>query len=92
MAEVAEHQRVAEATVITAAAPNHREIRLGQRVIADQITPLPGRFEQRGDLGLGQLLSAHRSCSPEASHRQTTRSDVPPATTGGPLSATLEIQ
>jgi hypothetical protein len=45
MAEVAQHQRVAEATVITAAAPDHREIRLGQRVMANQITLLHGRFE-----------------------------------------------
>ena len=45
MAEVAQHQRVAEATVIAAAAPDHREIRLGQRVMANQITLLPGRFE-----------------------------------------------
>jgi len=45
IAEVAQHQRVAEATVITAAAPDHREIRLGQRVMANQITLLPGRFE-----------------------------------------------
>ena len=74
MAQVAQHQRVAEAAVIAAAAPNHREIRLGQRVMAHQLTRLRGRIEQRGDLGFGQLLSAHRSCSPEAWRRQTSRS------------------
>jgi hypothetical protein len=34
------------------------------------------RIEQRGDLSLGQLLSAHRSCSPEVLHRQTSRSEL----------------
>ena len=54
MAEVAQHQRVAETAVIASAAPNHRKIRLGQRVIANQLTWLRGRIEQRGDLGLAQ--------------------------------------
>ena len=75
MAQIAQHQRVAEAAVIASAAPSHREIRLGQRVIAHQLAPVRGRIEERGDLGLGQLLSAHRSCSPEASRRQTSRSE-----------------
>ena len=74
MAEVAQHQRVTEAAVIASGAPNHRKVRLGQRVMAHQLTRLRGRIEQRGGLGLGQLLSAHRSCSLEASRRQTSRS------------------
>jgi len=75
MAQVAQHQRVAETAVIASATPNHREIRLGQRVIANQLTRLRGRIEQRGDLGLAQLLSAHRSCSFETSRRQASRSE-----------------
>ena len=47
----------------------------GQRIVADQFTRLRERIEQRGDLGLGQLLSAHRSCSPQVSRRQTSRSE-----------------
>ena len=70
--QVAQHQRIAEAAVIAAAAPHHRKIRLRQRVMANQLTRLRGRIEQGGDLALGQLLSAHRSCSPEAWRRQTS--------------------
>ena len=73
--QVAQHQRIPEATVITAAAPDRREICLRQCVMADELTRLRRRIEQRGDLGLGQLLSAHRSCSPEVLHRQTSRSE-----------------
>ena len=74
MTQVAQHQRIPEATVITAAAPDRREIRLRQCVMANQLTRLRGRIEQGDDLGLGQLLSVHRSCSPEAWRRQTSRS------------------
>jgi hypothetical protein len=42
---------------------NGREITGGQRIVTDESTRIRGRIEQRGDLGLGQLLSAHRSCS-----------------------------
>jgi hypothetical protein len=73
MAQVAQHQRITEAAGIAAAAPNHREICLSQRVMANQLARVCRRLEQRGDLGLGQLLSAHRSGFPEASHRQTNR-------------------
>ena len=31
---------------------------------AYQLTLIRGRIEQRGDLGLGQLLSSHHSCLP----------------------------
>jgi hypothetical protein len=55
--QVAQRQRVAEAAVIPSAAPYHRKIRLGQRVMAHQLTLFRGWIEQRGDLGLGQLLS-----------------------------------
>ena len=44
--QVAQHQRIAEAAVIAAAAPDHREIRLRQRVMANQLTRLRGRIEQ----------------------------------------------
>jgi len=74
MTQVAQHQRITEAAVIAAAAPDHREIRPRQHVMADQLMRLRGRIVQRGDLGLGQLLSVHRSCSPEAWRRQTSRS------------------
>jgi hypothetical protein len=40
---------------------NDREITGGQRIVTDEFTRIRGRIEQRGDLGLGQLLSAHRS-------------------------------
>jgi hypothetical protein len=48
---------------------NDREITGGQRIVTDEFTRIRGRIEQRGDLSLGQLLSAHRSCSPEVLHR-----------------------
>lgn len=73
MAQVAQHQRITEAAGIAPAASNHREIRLSQRVMANQLARVCRRLEQHGDLGLGQLLPAHRSGSPEASHRQTNR-------------------
>src|SRR3954447_7359111 len=73
IAQVAQHQRITEAAGIASAASNYREIRLSQRVMANQLTRVCRRLEQRGGLGLGQLLSAHRSGSPEASHRQTNR-------------------
>ena len=71
--QVAQQQRIAEAAVIAATAPDHRQIRLRQRAMPNQLTPIRGRIEQCGDLGLGQLLSAHRS-SPEAWRRQTSQS------------------
>jgi hypothetical protein len=74
VAQVAQHQRIAEAAVIAAAAPDHRAVRLRQRVMANQLTWLRGRIGQCGDLGLARLLSAHCSCSPEAWRRQTSRS------------------
>ena len=58
--QIAQHQGVAEAVVVAAVTPNRREIVGGQRVVAHQFTAIGRRIEQRGDLGLGQLLSAHR--------------------------------
>ena len=74
MTQVAQHQRITETAMIAAAAPDHREIRLRQHVMANQLTRLRKWIVQRGDLGLGQLLSAHRSCSPAAWRWQTSRS------------------
>ena len=64
IAQVAKHQRVTEAVVIAAAAPNRGEVRVGQRVVADQLTLIRRRIEQRGDLGFGQLLPSRHSCLP----------------------------
>ena len=64
MTQVAEHQCVAEAAMITTTTPDHRHICVRQRVMADQFTLIRGRSEQCGDLGLGQLLSSCHSCLP----------------------------
>jgi len=64
IAEVAKHQRVAESAVIAPAPPDQGDIRLGQCVVAQQLTLIRKRIKQRGNLGLGQLLSAHCLCSP----------------------------
>src|SRR6478609_9075281 len=61
IAEIAKHQRVAEATVIAPTPPDHGGICLAQCAVAHQLTPIGRWIEQRGDLGFGQLLSAHRS-------------------------------
>jgi hypothetical protein len=61
IAEIAKHQRVAEATVIAATPPNHSGICLAQCAVTHQLTPIGRWIEQRGDLGFGQLLSAHHS-------------------------------
>ena len=45
IAQVAKHQRVAEAVVIAATAPDRGEIRLGQRVVAHQLTLICRRIE-----------------------------------------------
>ena len=58
--QIAQHQGVAEAVVVAAVTPNRREIVGGQRVVSHQFTAIGRRIEQRGDLDLGQLLSAHR--------------------------------
>jgi len=58
--QIAQHQCVAEAVVVAAVAPNRSEITGRQRVVAHQFTAIGRRIEQRGDLGLGQLRSAHR--------------------------------
>jgi hypothetical protein len=75
IAQIAQHQCATEAVVLAPTPMNDREITGGQRIVADEFTRLSGRIEQRGGLGLAQLLSAHRSCSPQVSHRQTSRSE-----------------
>jgi hypothetical protein len=60
-AQIAQHQCATEAIMLAPTPMNDREIAGGQRVVADEFTRLRGRIEQRGDLGLGQLLAAHRS-------------------------------
>ena len=60
--QVAKHQRITEAAMVTTAAPDHRDICIGQRVVAHQLTLIRGRTEQRGDLGFGQLLPSCHSC------------------------------
>ena len=44
--------------------PDHGGICLAQCAVAHQLTPIGRWIEQRGDLGLGQLLSAHQPCLP----------------------------
>jgi hypothetical protein len=62
---MAKHQRVAEATVIAPTPPNHGGICLAQCAVAHQLTPIGRWIEQCGDLGFGQLLSAHQPCLPD---------------------------
>src|SRR5208337_25524 len=64
MTQVAKHERIAEAAMLTTAAPNDRDICIRQRVVAHQFTLIRRRTEQRGDLGFGQLLSSCHSCLP----------------------------
>lgn len=75
IAQIAQHEGATEAVMLAPTPMNDREITCGQRIVADEFTRLHRRIEQRGDLGLGQLLSAHRSCFPEVWHRQTSRSE-----------------
>jgi len=58
IAQIAKHQGIAEAAVIAAAAPNHRQVIFGERVIAHQATLFSRRIKQRGDLRFGQFLSS----------------------------------
>ena len=76
IAQIAQHECATEAVMLAPTPMNDREITGGQRIVTDEFTRIRGRIEQRGDLGLGQLLSAHRSCSPEVLHRQTSRSEL----------------
>lgn len=62
MTQVAKHERVAEAAVITTATPDHRDIRIGQCVMAHQFTLLRKRIEQCADLRFGQLRPSCHSC------------------------------
>src|SRR5262249_22718840 len=55
---------VAEATMIAPTPPDHGSICLAQCAVAHQLTPIGRWIEQRGDLGFGQLLSAHQPCLP----------------------------
>ena len=61
-AQVAEHQRVTEPIVVTAAAPDRGEVSVGQRVVADQLTLLSRRLEQLRELRFAQSLSSRHSC------------------------------
>jgi hypothetical protein len=62
--QVAKHKRVAEAVMIATAASDHRDIRIGKRVVAHQFTLIGERIEQRGELGFGQLLPSCHSHLP----------------------------
>lgn len=64
MTQVAKHERIAEAAMVTTAAPDHREICIRQRVVAHQFTLIRGRAEQCADLGFGQLRSSCHSSLP----------------------------
>ena len=64
MTQVAEHECVAEAAVITTTTLDHRHICVRQCVMADQFTLIRGRIEQCGDLGFGQLRSSCHLCLP----------------------------
>jgi len=63
IAQIAQHEGATDAVMLAPTPMNDREITCGQRIVADEFTPLRRRIEQRGDLGLGQLLSAHRYVS-----------------------------
>ncbi len=60
--QVAEHQRMAEAVVVAAAAPDRGQVRSGQRVVAHQLALLGRRVEQVRNLGFGQLLPSRHRC------------------------------
>jgi hypothetical protein len=62
--QIAQHQCATEAVMLAPTPMNDREITGGQRIVTDEFTGIRGRIEQRGDLGLGQLLSAHRFMLP----------------------------
>src|SRR3954469_5426665 len=61
-AQVAEHQCMAEAVVIAAAAPDRGEISSGQREMTHQLTLLRRWVKQLCDLGVAQSLSSCHSC------------------------------
>ena len=61
MAKVAEHKRIAETVLIATAAPDHGEVRGGQRVMAHQLALISWRIEQRGEQGSRQNLPARHS-------------------------------
>jgi len=71
--EITEHECLSELIMIATRAPDHREIRGGQRVMTHHLTLLGGRIEQRCDLGFGQLLASRHSCLPGLRCRQTSR-------------------
>jgi hypothetical protein len=60
--QVAEHQRIAEAIVIAAAATARGKIGFGQRIVAHQLTLFRRRFEQLCDLGFVQSLPSRHAC------------------------------
>ena len=74
IAQVAKHERLAEAVVVATAPPDHGEVGVRKRVVAHQLTLLRWWIEQRHDLGFAQLLPSHHSCLLDLSGRQTSRS------------------
>jgi hypothetical protein len=64
IAQEAEHQRVAEAVVVAAAAPGGGQVSLGQREVAHQVALVRRRLEQLRDLGFAQSLPTRHACLP----------------------------
>jgi hypothetical protein len=62
MTQIAKHERVTKAVVITAATPAHHDIRIRQCVMAYQFTLIGKRIEQCADLGFAQLRPSCHLC------------------------------
>jgi hypothetical protein len=74
VAQQAQHQSIAEAAVIAAAALDHGQVGLGERVVPYHVTLFGRRIEQRGELRCGQFLSSRHVLSPGWQDRQSSRS------------------
>ncbi len=74
LAQVAEHQRVAEPVVVAAAALGCGQVLGRHGVMAHQLALLNGRVEQLRELGFTQLLPSRHSCLLPHWGRQTIRS------------------
>ena len=74
IAQVAQHQRMAEPVMVAARPPDRRQVGVQQGVVAHQITLFCRRIEHPHDLGVAQLLPPRHSCLLDLCGRQTSRS------------------
>lgn len=74
MTQVAQHDSVAEAAMVAAAAADDRDVAIGQCVVTDQLALVGRWIIERGDLRFRQLLPSSHAPLLELCGRRTSRS------------------